>query len=97
MERAEHRHVDVYLRWTSCMLYSLIMFHVRDSQGVPWDRGTRRSPARLVSGMDRNYYRSLLRLERIAEFKKPSSPRAKAERCRRLWPLLEKGTQREEL
>ena len=50
------------------MLYNLIMFCVRGSQGVPWDRGTRRSPARPESGMDRNCYRSHLRLERIAGF-----------------------------
>lgn len=39
------------------------------SQGLQWGRGTR-SLARIESGMERNYYISHLRLERIAGFKK---------------------------
>lgn len=59
-------------------------------QGVQWDRGTRRSPARTESGIDRNYHISHLRLERIAGFKEAFISLSKCREMQKVMAIVRK-------
>lgn len=59
------------------------------SQGVQWGRGTR-SPARTESRMERNYYISHLRLEKIARFKEAFISMSKCRQMQKVMAIVRK-------